>query len=322
MRSADHIQVKQERMCKSFLPLRRMLIRDTWAQERMAKKELVETEELIKQEHAEELYSNVEEEAREHRLADVDMDALDMEEDDMSDEHLKLNLCNAYLLKAPAPSSSSDADADVQSCGALADSSLAALDADEDTVVPSSRRLKTHPSNLRIRKQILIPVWNKASEPKPSKREDAKESDDAAGLPMPAHPGPTPSAAPPRKTPFRKLKCASSGCSPNRKADECIWCAYHCPGTEHSANVCPVHYNFPFRCTEESIFLPEQVCGKNPLCIDLKCGDHCKMPDCPRHNGEYEGRPPSEIKRRGQRTERSWVTDRHPYLDMRDHWFR
>ena len=147
MCSADRIQVKKERMCKSFWPMRGMLIRDAWARVSMAKK--MKTEELIKQEDVEELYSSAEEEAREHGLADVDMDALDMEEDDMSDAHLKLKLCNAYLLKAPAPSSSSDADADVQSCGALADSSLAARDADEDTVIPSSRRLKTHPSNLR-----------------------------------------------------------------------------------------------------------------------------------------------------------------------------
>ena len=160
MCSADRIQVNKKRMCKSFWPMRSMLIRDAWARERMAKKEMMKTEELIKQEDVEELDSSAEEEAPEHRLADVDMDALDMEEDDMSDAHLKLRLCNAYLLKAPAPSSSSDADADVQSCGALADSSLPALDADEDTVVPSSKRLKTHPSNLRIRKQIFIPVWN------------------------------------------------------------------------------------------------------------------------------------------------------------------
>ena len=135
MKSADLIPVKEERKAHPIFARRSKLITaDSWPTETIAKDEVVETKELIKQEDVEELHFDAEKEAREHALADVAMDALDMEEDDMSDEQLMLKLGHPSL-KAAASSSSSDADAgadaDVQRCGAPADLSLAALDADE-----------------------------------------------------------------------------------------------------------------------------------------------------------------------------------------------
>ena len=131
-------------------------------------------------------------------------------------------------------------------------------------------------------------------------------TDDAAGLPMLAHPMPTPSAAPPRKASKGFMKPgASIGCTCSQHDDECISCAYQ------SATGCP--HNFPVRCEEEPIRCRNKLPATFPLCISLKCAVHCKKPDCLRHHGQYKG---TENKKRRRRTERPWVTLRHPCLEM------
>ena len=292
MKSADLIQVKEERQAHPIFARRSKLIAaDSWPTETIAKDEVVETKEWIKQETVQELHCNAE---------NVGLDALDMEENDMSDEQLNLKLGHP-LLKAAAASSSGDADAgaeaDVQSCGAPADSSFAAQDADEDTVIPESKRLKTHRSNLQNTKPTCSLGLSQASAPKPSEREDPNESDDAAGLPMPAHPMPTPTAAPARKTSEGFMKCTSS-----QNDDECMWCAYP------RSTGCPD--NFPFRGEEEQIRCRNKIPAFYPFCISHRCGLHCEKPDCLRH------RPRDEGTERRQRIEGPRVTNRHRCLAM------
>ena len=108
MKSADLIPVKEERKAHPIFARRsKQIAADSWPTETIAKDEVVETKEWIKQENVEELHCNAEKEAREHALADVAMDALDMEEDDMSDEQLMLKLGHplktCLLYTSPSP---------------------------------------------------------------------------------------------------------------------------------------------------------------------------------------------------------------------------
>ena len=82
--------------------------------------------------------------------------------------------------------------------------------------------------------------------------------------------------------------CADPQCN-NRagRSDyaDCMWCEIHCRGTPSSAAVCSVHYDFPFRCTEPSLWCLNKTSAMYPGCIESKCARHCKSSACLWHRG-------------------------------------
>ena len=307
-------------------------IDDSCPTEAIAKDELLETKkESLQQEmrEAQNIIANAEQEKLEQVMREVD------NLDDMSGEQLFPSLGDA--LKKAEVDPDAGPDADVQICGAPADSSPGAPDADEDDEPPWRRSKKRRSdakksddaSGLVSKASAPRPTKGddakksddapglliKASAPRPTKGDDAEKSDDASGPPRPADPMAPPPAPhrirPPRKTTKKKngTPCAGVGCKLYCKADECIWCAAHCPGTPESGDACKVHWLFPGRCTEESEWCRNKFSQTTPFCIYLKCGDHCKKSDCPRHNADDKPeRAPSQNKQRGQRTERAEIT--------------
>ena len=95
----------------------------------------------------------------------------------------------------------------------------------------------------------------------------------------------------------------STGCI-GRVVHECIGCAVHCPRLPGTADFCTEHYDFPWRCTETSLWCLN-IYPPDGSCRERKCGDHCLTSACGRHFGPNKPvGPKSTNKKRGERTNR------------------
>ena len=70
-----------------------------------------------------------------------------------------------------------------------------------------------------------------------------------------------------------------TGCI-GRVVYECIGCAVHCPRLPGTDDVCTEHYDFPWRCTETSLWCLNKYSAE---CLDFKCALHCMERDCRWH---------------------------------------
>jgi len=250
-----------------------------------------------------------------------DMD--DVTEEELTDEQLMIFLGSRLVqikrLKLPASSSavvppppgwpaSSSADVPpppLRAASSSADNSssssnqAAVPDADNPAsslAGPNADPPWRHGRRDRLQKS-LIPLTSKAPAPTPPPMPAAPTPP-----PMPADPMPVKEEEPTKKSRRDTTGCADPQCRNRCQADGCRWCAVHCPGLPETADVCKVHYDFPFRCSESSLW----CLNKMPLdgsCIEKKCAKHCMASACPRHLGaDKPKRPKSTNKKRGQRT--------------------
>ena len=171
-----------------------------------------------------------------------------VEKDEMTDEQLLQSLCGSLRAEPESEPAASSL-----SVGATADNSASSStgpDADVDRNADAPRRL--------LGRRLQNP---------PALR-----------------PPPQPSSSTRRAI----FLCADPQCN-NRagRSDyaDCTWCAIHCRGTPSSAAVCSVHYDFPFRCTEPSVWCLNKTSSIYPGCIESKCARHCKSSACLWHCG-------------------------------------
>ena len=116
------------------------------------------------------------------------------------------------------------------------------------------------------------------------------------------------------------LPCPVWRCRRPRRSLDCGWCSHHCPRSTRGrttadymthrlfdlADLCTVHWNFPFRCTK-----PEKWCLNKhpcewPFCSMDRCGDCCDDFRCPHHMTNKPNKPRTTNRRRGECTERRW----------------
>lgn len=236
-----------------------------------------------------------------------DMD--DVTEEELTDEQLMILLGSRLVqikrLKLPASSLAGPNQAAklpasslaAETSGFFVSSSNQAAVPDADNPASSLAGPNADPPWQHWRRdrlqKSLIPLTSKAPAPTPP--------------PMPADPmPPTEPTKKSRRYTISEHKhsggCADPQCRNRCQADGCRWCAVHCPGLPETADVCKVHYDFPFRCSESSLW----CLNKMPLdgsCIEKKCAKHCMASACPRHLGaDKPKRPKSTNKKRGQRT--------------------
>ena len=96
-------------------------------------------------------------------------------------------------------------------------------------------------------------------------------------------------------------RCADNSCGTYCEHFECLYCAVHCTGTPRTDPVCPVHYDYPFRCKVDTEWCMNHY-PADGSCADSLCAMHCNNPACERHCQRQQR--PSTNRSRGLRTQR------------------